>query len=88
MILSSVDAGGAGRARTKTPRPSPAGFPIFLKAWRRLIRRGGKSENPPNGGFFGFQRAARISHVAIIEAVGTDVNETLTAIHAVETSPR
>jgi len=40
------------------------------------------------GGFFGFQRAARISHDTIIEAAYSAVNESTTGIHAAETSDR
>jgi hypothetical protein len=51
----------------------------------RLARQ--RKSDPPEGGFLGFQRAARVSHAANIAGLRAEVNELLAAIHAAETSP-
>jgi len=50
----------------------------------RLVRQ--RKSDPPEGGFFGFQDAAGISHLANIAGRRAEVNELLAAIHAAETS--
>src|ERR1043166_3348492 len=88
-VFTMLSSGGCREERgagKKSPRPIPAGFFGISPVWLRLVRRGAKSRIPPEGGFFGFQRAARISHAAIIEAGRADVNESANPIHAAETS--
>jgi hypothetical protein len=84
MSLLCFDAGGAGKSK-ETPSET-GGVLIFLGTCCGLCRRQRKSD-PPERGFFGFQAAARVSHVAIIAARRGQVNELNAAIHAAETSP-